>query len=270
MNSLKTIYCKKRKMKKRKPKNDITGQIFGDLKVVSMKWETKQFVAVCDCLNCGKKNVVAIPSAIKSGHKQSCGCKAKYIQKQIVGQRFGMLFVIDLEKVFHPTYNNGKGKFKYYALCKCDCGNEHRVLKGSLQRGATTSCGCKRDHYNLMRGDKNSQFTGFKEITGKFWSTLQVRSKRRGHVFDLKIEDAWNLYEKQNKKCALTGVDIFFGNWNTSPTASLDRIDNTKGYYKDNVQWVHKHVNIMRNVFSIEYFLETCKRVVENASNQIH
>lgn len=254
-------------MKERKPKNDITGQLFGDLKVTSMKWRTNQFVAVCDCLNCGKKDVIAIPSTIKSGHKKSCGCKAKFINKDIVGKKFGMLLVTGVEKEFHPTYNNGKGKFKYYALCKCDCGNEHRVVKGSLKRGATTSCGCRRDQYDLRCGENHPQYTGYKELTGKFWTTLQRRSEKRGHEFNLKIKDAWSLYHKQDKKCALTGVDIDFGNWNTNPTASLDRIDNVKGYQKNNVQWVHKDVNIMRNVYSIEYFLETCKKVVDYANN---
>ena len=33
---------------------------------------------------------------------------------------------------------------------------------------------------------------------------------------------------------------------NDSKTASLDRIDSSKGYTEDNIQWVHKDVNQMK------------------------
>ncbi len=42
---------------------------------------------------------------------------------------------------------------------------------------------------------------------------------------------------------------------------SLDRIDNLKGYIEGNVQWVHKRVNVMRNVLSIEEFLSWCEKI---------
>ena len=47
-------------------------------------------------------------------------------------------------------------------------------------------------------------------------------------------------------------------------TASIDRIDSNKGYIEDNVVWVHKDINIMKNKFSKEYFLMLCKKIVEN------
>ena len=50
------------------------------------------------------------------------------------------------------------------------------------------------------------------------------------------------MFLKQNKKCALTGLDIWFGistkektHGKKEQTASLDRIDSSKGYTKDNV-----------------------------------
>jgi len=44
-------------------------------------------------------------------------------------------------------------------------------------------------------------------------------------------------------------------------TASLDRIDSTKNYTIDNIQWVHKDVNKMKMDFSQEYFIEMCRLV---------
>jgi len=32
-------------------------------------------------------------------------------------------------------------------------------------------------------------------------------------------------------------------------------------------QWVHKEINIMKNVYSQEHFINLCKLVVENSNN---
>jgi hypothetical protein len=47
-------------------------------------------------------------------------------------------------------------------------------------------------------------------------------------------------------------------------TASLDRIDSSKGYVEGNVQWVHKRINIMKNDLSDSEFIEWCRVVSKN------
>jgi len=47
-------------------------------------------------------------------------------------------------------------------------------------------------------------------------------------------------------------------------TASVDRIDSNKGYIKGNVQFVHKDINLMKNVLNIEYFIEMCKKIAKH------
>lgn len=47
-------------------------------------------------------------------------------------------------------------------------------------------------------------------------------------------------------------------------TASLDRIDSSKGYVEGNVHWVHKDINIMKWDFPLETFIKMCKFVAEN------
>ena len=44
-------------------------------------------------------------------------------------------------------------------------------------------------------------------------------------------------------------------------TASVDRIDSTKGYLKGNVQWVHKSINQMKSNRTDEEFIALCKAV---------
>jgi hypothetical protein len=71
------------------------------------------------------------------------------------------------------------------------------------------------------------------------------------------------LYKKQLGKCALSGVNIGFNDLYNGHSASIDRIDSKKEYDIDNIQLVHKDVNLMKNHFDQTYFLETCKRISE-------
>ncbi|WP_238595034.1 hypothetical protein, partial [Nocardia seriolae] len=45
---------------------------------------------------------------------------------------------------------------------------------------------------------------------------------------------------------------------------TLDRIDSSKGYAIDNVQWVHKDVNMIKWELSEEVFLATCLEIVNH------
>lgn len=47
-------------------------------------------------------------------------------------------------------------------------------------------------------------------------------------------------------------------------TASLDRIDSTKGYVEENVQWVHKDVNFMKSNLTEQRFKELISKIYHN------
>lgn len=106
---------------------------------------------------------------------------------------------------------------------------------------------------------------GYEGIPGYYWKRIKRSALVRDIEFSINIEDMWELFLKQNKKCALSGIPISFGPSSChSTTASLDRIDNKKGYIINNVQWVHKDINIMKNIFDNDYFIECCKKITEN------
>jgi hypothetical protein len=50
----------------------------------------------------------------------------------------------------------------------------------------------------------------------------------------LSIEDTWELFTKQECRCALSGLPLYFPSKRnkTDGNASLDRIDSSKGYEK--------------------------------------
>jgi hypothetical protein len=92
-----------------------------------------------------------------------------------------------------------------------------------------------------------------------------LSAKNRKIDFNLTIDDIADVYEKQQGKCSLTGWDIVFPEVGIpqNADASLDRIDSKKPYQKDNIQIVHKLVNMMKSRYSQEQFIEVCKAVAD-------
>ena len=149
-------------------------------------------------------------------------------------------------------------------LCKCDCGNFKRLITGELRtKRGTKSCGCSKKRIY----SENKNWKGFGEISGKYFNRIIKECSRgkRKISFKITIKQIWNLFLIQKRKCALTGKEIYFGiRSNDERTASLDRIDSKKGYTVDNVQWVHKDVNNMKQDYDQKYFIEICKLISRN------
>jgi len=40
-----------------------------------------------------------------------------------------------------------------------------------------------------------------------------------------------------------------------------------KGYTVDNIQWVHRDINLMKQALDLDYFIEMCKKVAESQSS---
>ena len=168
----------------------------------------------------------------------------------IVGNKYGRLTIKNFLRREVLSNPGVKSKYKYYYTCECDCGNIKEVSRLSLN-GGRNSCGCLLNERPVWNQRKS--WTGYGEISGRIWTALKNKAFERELGFDITIEDAWKQFENQNGCCSLTGVPLIFSNSN-SRTASLDRIDNTKGYLKDNIQWLHKDVNWMKGKFSNNIF----------------
>lgn len=111
---------------------------------------------------------------------------------------------------------------------------------------------------------KHHLWRGHGEISSSFFNFLKIRSKRKNIEFNLTIEYIWDIFLKQNKKCKYSLVNLQFAEINNdfkNKTASLDRIDSSKGYIEGNVQWVHKDVNFMKYNLTELDFLRVCKNV---------
>jgi len=174
----------------------------------------------------------------------------KHTDENFIYKKFGKLTVLSFDR------KNKKGQS--YWNCKCDCGKEKKVRGDHLLNSETKSCGCNN------RGCGNGNWRGFGEIGGWIWNGYRRSAKKRQLSFEIKIKYGWELFLKQNRKCALSGVDLYFSP-NTSnrhgTNASLDRIDSNKGYTIGNVQWVTKKINMAKQDISQNEFIEMCKLV---------
>lgn len=200
---------------------------------------------------------------LRRGKSLSCGCvwrekrQARAITE--VGKKYGKWLVIGLSE------RRGRNGELYYKSV-CDCGTERDVLGQSLRNGKSKGCGCGVDGRKSSRANYRSDngcWTGYKGISGREWGGFRRSAEARSISFEVTIEEAWELYKEQNGKCALTGIPVEFTNGGTHKTASLDRIDSSKPYTIDNVQWVHKDVNLMKRDFSQDYFFKLCKKIAK-------
>lgn len=172
----------------------------------------------------------------------------------ITGKRFGNLLAIE--------YSHTK-KVEYWKF-KCElCDKVGVRRKPDVMRGKTTSCGCQK---NI--GIKNGQWLGYKEIDGRVFGHYKKNAIKRGIQFDITIEDMYNQFLLQNRKCPYTNFDLIISTTSTHTrtpeNASLDRIDSKKGYIKGNVQWVYKKINILKNELSHDEFLELCNMIAKH------
>ncbi len=147
-------------------------------------------------------------------------------------------------------------------LCRCVCGNECKIRQTWLLQGKVKKCRC----CSVLRAG-NCNWNGCGELSGTCWKCIQSHAKRKSRTlpFTITISYVWELYQKQKGKCALTGLDIPFPRKvKDCSFPSLDRIDSNKGYIEENVQWVHKDVNLMKWNLDQNYFKEMCKLIAQH------
>lgn len=143
---------------------NLIGQRFGGLVVLekdeekTAKSKNTYWKCRCDCGNAVVKRV----DQLTSGKSISCGCQKKALYKDLAGQRFGRLVVLQ------PTEERASnGSVKW--LCSCDCGNTTVVKTTNLRSGNTQSCGCLAKEVRVERLKANR-----KDLTGLVFEKLTV------------------------------------------------------------------------------------------------
>lgn len=154
-----------------------------------------------------------------------------------------------------------KGKDgRYYKDCP-QCGESQSYLrKNYAEESLRLNKVCKKCS---NRNTDNSHRGWHRGVRVSWFNQFKTSAELRNISCFLTLDDVADVMEEQDNKCSLTGWDISFpkcGLPHKAP-ASIDRIDSTLGYTKDNIQLVVRKVNMMKQHYGQEEFIEVCKAV---------
>lgn len=141
--------------------------------------------------------------------------------KDLTGQVFGYWTVLNRD------YNKNKHGHRMY-LCRCICGKE-KILRGSmLVSGGSISCGCKTagKHGKTHGMANNYTYKSWIAMRTRCMNFMDSRFPQYGGK-GIKVCDSW-----------AESFEEFYKDMGDRPhNTTIDRIDNSKGYFKDNCRW---------------------------------
>lgn len=127
------------------------------------------------------------------------------------------------------------------------CGKEFSSRLTSVKEGLTSSCGCKKKLAAKSRGVTHGMT---KSVEYRTWVSMKERCDS---------DDPRVAKDYKNKGITVcdewaVSFEIFFKDMGTKPSSnhSIDRVDVTKGYYKENCRWAtikEQNRNTRRAIF---------------------
>lgn len=153
-------------------------------------------------------------------------------------------------------YNRQTKKGRKHFFCSISCAASYSakfITSEDRKERAKKAVITSRNNGTLIR-NKRGKFT---------WYLNKIRQRSNGdtNITEKILNDIWI---KQSNKCALSEITIFLKDrnvQNTPFTASVDRIDSTKPYTPDNIQFVAYSINLAKNTFSDDQIKELIEEI---------
>lgn len=194
-----------------------------------VKCEKVVFMFKKICPVCGKE-FMSSHSYLSNRDKycsKECSYKAKI--KDLTGQRFGKLTVIE-----YKGSNKGTGSLW---LCKCDCGNEKIITSRNLLNKTCKSCGCySKDNpahitHNLYHTRLHNIWIGMKS---RCYNKNNKRYKNYGGR-GIKVCEEWQEFKSFYEWAIINGYNQTMDRGE----CTIDRIDINGDYSPDNCQFIN-------------------------------
>lgn len=92
------------------------------------------------------------------------------------------------------------------------------------------------------------------------------RAKKKNLPFDLTKKYLKELWDRQNGKCAVSGIEMTYSlcEGRTPTNVSIDQINPNNGYTKGNIQLVCMAVNQIKSDLQMDDVYRFCKAILEN------
>ena len=146
----------------------------------------------------------------------------------LIGRKFGRLTIINNLGIVSFTKSHPRTHYE----CLCECGNRKTVSRNQLLRGKTMSCGCL---FEETLAKRNTTHGGTKTRLFRIWGGMIARCEiktasgyRNYGAKGITVQESWRMSFLQFKN------DV---GEPPSPSHTLDRIDTSKGYNKENCRW---------------------------------
>jgi hypothetical protein len=145
-------------------------------------------------------------------------------------------------------------------IARHDVGEQASILFGTTESENDEELGTR-----FIEGNIKSRAKVYSTIEGRakiFLQSCKRSATKRQQIFDLKIADIVTFWNKQNKICEYSGVEMTLeaGKLNT---VSIERIDSSVGYTKENTVLVCNIINRMKSDFQYEDFYLYCSNVAK-------
>ena len=176
--------------------------------------------------------------------------------RDLVGSQFGLWSV----ESFAGYARKGRASNAEWR-CVCACGAIRVVRACNLLSNKSRACVTCANSSLIYDSGSKVRTMGVVPAAGipvAKWTAVCTSARNRNIEVVITPDEAYDIFLKQDGCCALSGIPITL---KTTGTGSLDRIDSKLSYIPGNVQWVHKHVNRMKNIYSQEYFIDICKKI---------
>lgn len=138
---------------------------------------------------------------------------------------------------------------------KCVKAGEEQLIENFYKRPnrGTYKAKCKSCEKIIIRNYRST----IKGYMKQCLNSAQRRARLYNRSFSITLENIYDLFIKQDKKCAITGTLLGHSNdgeGKSPKNMSIDRIDSSKGYTLDNIQWVCVWVQIAKQDWNEDEF----------------